>query len=336
MHRYRDSVERLLASPDEELLRSFDRRSIQRFRGLHGPLPFSCRYPRCGRIPESFANKTDRDRHEEIHYPRWKCKEIECAFYATGWKTASDLKRHNALYHDSIPVFAMIEAETSTPLRGREAMDNTECKANVAIAKMKFACGGQLLSGKAWGCGSNFSSKTALKAHYATPAGSSCIKALYSETTGGVDLEGAKHNPKKYMFTSVCHGVLNSGETWGCGRSFENDQALKHHWQSRVGILCRQQLFDEVDTRINQLEEQESSEFSLPSRLASLLQIAEAYRKNRGSPTLQPIAYDQPIVVTKDETLNDILRENARKKLTVEVMQEKLKKLKGKGGQSRS
>jgi len=45
----------------------------------------------------------------------------------------------------------------------------------------------------------------------------------------------------------ICGGVLQSGESWGCGRRFARADALARHFWSEAGRVCLGPLFDEED-----------------------------------------------------------------------------------------
>ena len=243
-----------------DLPEMLDKDCFERFKKTYGSLPFVCRFRDCPRGLDGFLTLKQREQHEAIHYRRWNCEDLKCPFYAKGWRSARALVQHNQMYHIKPQAFPSLEGENQTAKSSENKLATTENVQNNGSQPNKvFVCSGLLPSGETWGCGQDFESAAALKAHFRTTTGFECIRELYGETAGPIDKDDLQPRKRKYMFSNECLGTLESGAQWGCGKDFDTEDALFKHWQSNAGRECRKDLHGEVENKINVWENHEST-----------------------------------------------------------------------------
>ena len=275
--RYQDTIDDLLSSCGAEFHETLDSESFERFKNIYGSLPFACRFRDCPRALDGFIILAERERHEKVHYRRWRCADLECPFYSRGWESARALVRHNQEYHLMRQAFHDEEGNPSPLITsgGREE-EVDRIDRDVPLAGTEFLCRGTLKSGDIWGCGEVFNSASALKAHYRTTVGFGCIGKLYIETACVVDQDDLQPGKRKYLFSNECLGTLDSGAQWGCGKDFGTQEYLYKHWQSESGRECRQSVYDEVETKINRVQGLEPNEKIQTDRQTPLMSFLAA------------------------------------------------------------
>ncbi len=297
--RYQDTIDDLLSSCGADFQETLNLEFFERFKNIYGSLPFACRFRDCPRALDGFAVLTERERHEKVHYRRWRCADPECPFYSHGWESARALVRHNQEYHLMKQSFHDEEGNSRLlKTSGGREKEVDRIGSDVSLVGTEFLCRGTLGSGDIWGCGQVFTSAPALKAHYRTTVGFECISKLYGETACVVDQDDLQPRKRKYLFSNECLGTLDSGAQWGCGKDFGTQEYLYKHWHSESGRECRQSVYDEVETKINRVQGLESNEkiqtdrqthlMSFLSKPTPALQTLQAQRKRGDGKRTEP------------------------------------------------
>jgi hypothetical protein len=88
---------------------------------MYSPSAFVCRYFYCGRASDGFDSAKQRNLHEAIHQPQFRCAFPSCVGIAIGFSTKNALKRHNETYHASIHAPISLADAISRALSPHEA-----------------------------------------------------------------------------------------------------------------------------------------------------------------------------------------------------------------------
>ena len=125
-HRYQDIVSYFLEGPASKLSSVITNRDLDAFREIYGVSAFQCRYYNCPQTVKNFAFKREREEHEKRHARLLRCADLNCAFYAPGFKSLSSLKNHNAKYHAQADDGDVPDQITFTSSRLRQSTSSLE------------------------------------------------------------------------------------------------------------------------------------------------------------------------------------------------------------------
>ena len=216
---------------------------------FYGQNLYKCPRLNCQYFHQGFETKEQREQHTNKHDRSFTCPERGCPFSFIGFTTARELANHNSEHHGIKPQFTEPEFPADVPPKPASARDPTpetptlpNARATpepvkyhlprVRSERKKFECNM---------CGKIFTRAYNLRSHLRSHNDErpfvcrTCRKAFVREA----DMkrhEGTHDNERQI----ICHGVLDSGERWGCGRRFGRADALVQHYKSEVGRRCIQ------------------------------------------------------------------------------------------------
>ncbi|KAF2642210.1 hypothetical protein P280DRAFT_449775 [Massarina eburnea CBS 473.64] len=196
---------------------------------FYGSKVFKCRRINCQFYSKGFATQTQRDHHISKHERAFTCKEEGCPQAVIGCVTVRDLQKHVEEYHgiaiDADAEYPEDEPEPDADANGKQNHYGT------------FRC---------TICPKTFTRAVNLRSHIRTHRGKPfgcdvCYKLFQSQ--GQMSLHKVIHLIKEKY---ICHGVLKTGDTWGCGRKFKDGKGLTYHYlATKSGRLCRKPVQDE-------------------------------------------------------------------------------------------
>jgi hypothetical protein len=87
-----------------------DQDAVRDFQALHLDSAYLCSFSGCPRSLSGFKTTSEQERHELSHTRQFRCPQIRCDFYVTGFTSYGALQKHCRKYHadldrDSVPDF---------------------------------------------------------------------------------------------------------------------------------------------------------------------------------------------------------------------------------------
>ena len=107
--RFRTVFQELMSSYQAaDLTSPGDQDAVRDFRALHLDSAYLCSFSGCPRSLSGFKTSSEREGHELSHTRQFRCPQIRCDFYVTGFTSRGALQKHCRKYHadldqDSIP-----------------------------------------------------------------------------------------------------------------------------------------------------------------------------------------------------------------------------------------
>lgn len=214
----------------------------------YGPHWFKCPRMFCRHYFDGFTSQSSRDHHVSRHDRAYICTFDGCPTAIFGCVTRKDLETHLLESHGVLPELADND-EFPRIARPKPESQMTE--------KHMFRCGS---------CPKRFTRKFNLRQHERTHTNERpfvCPVCNLTFVRRHDQLTHLKrHDPIETQNTEAefrCQGDLNTGEQWGCGRTYKREQDFARHLRSDVGKKCIQPLLDQVAKE----KEQENGEQSL-------------------------------------------------------------------------
>ena len=227
---------------------------------------FSCKY-----FTQGFASKGERDRHVERHERPARCTDRHCTGFIIGFATESQLARHLKETHSestdhghSFPT----EEEVNQSLREYSPETSPEPEeaehiiveepepdpepekepepamqagdvAQPALYSRPAKRTKTVKEHKCSYCDKKFTKRYNWQSHLETHEPSQTFTCSTCGTTCARESDFKRHL-KTHMSgnTFTCGGILENGQAWGCGQSFNRADTLRNHYKSKKGRKC--------------------------------------------------------------------------------------------------
>lgn len=99
-------------------------------------------------------------------------------------------------------------------------------------------------------CPKRFTRAFTLREHYRAHTGARPFSCTFCGRRFGRQHDRIRHQRRHTEPNELrCHGILESGASWGCGRWFSRAEALRRHCRSELGQICTKPFFDEEAAR---------------------------------------------------------------------------------------
>ncbi|KAI1147252.1 putative zinc finger protein [Nemania diffusa] len=237
---------------------------IERYGEKHFKCPrFSCQF-----FTDGFATAAERDKHISQHERPFRCSEEKCTGYAFGFASAAECEKHVRETHFTA---ATRDEEFLTDQDVQRSMLNTQLVANeiqsitdsepvvIQQPELELESGPetehelqQLMPRRKRQRQTEFKCQYCDMVYRKRYNWQSHLRIHEIERLHVCDLCGKEfarssdHTRHLKTHTGdkehVCRGVLQNGNTWGCGRMFSRAETLRKHHESRVGQACIQPL----------------------------------------------------------------------------------------------
>lgn len=234
---------------------------------------FKCPKHACFYFHEGFLSAKLRDRHVERHERPFCCTETGCSRVQIGFSSEKELKKHMLVTHPDPGALSWKFTKVKKPKPRR-----------------LFQC---------TLCSKEYTRSTSLRQHLRIHSGERpfiCIICNMAFTR----LADLKRHEKVHSMKRpyICGGELDTGLSWGCGRSFLRSDYLEEHFRSRTGSICVQPLRHEEALKRQRVSDHQFQNSNVtPQNLpdASLIDISllpEALQQQY--PELRMLDWQQP------------------------------------------
>jgi uncharacterized Zn-finger protein len=222
-------------------------------------------------IRPGFCSKGERDRHVERHERPARCTDRHCTGFIIGFATESQLARHlkethsESTDHDqSFPteeevIQSLREYSPETSPEPEEAehiiVEEPEPDPEPEPVPRPATQAGDVpqpalysrpakrtktvKKHKCYYCDKKFTKHYNWQSHLETHAPSQTFTCTTCGTTCARESDFKRHM-KTHMGgnTFRCGGIMENGQTWGCGQSFNRADTLRNHYKSKKGRTC--------------------------------------------------------------------------------------------------
>ncbi|KAI1113983.1 putative zinc finger protein [Nemania sp. NC0429] len=257
----RDILERIISGPiDPCRQKTIEER--------YGSNLFKCPRFSCQFFTEGFSSADDRAKHINQHERPFQCFEEKCVGYTFGFVSEAERRKHMkenhytiAIQDEEFPTDQDIECSIiGNPSRAdqnqdlelhqdknmrdstADAMDQFESEPEIYSQQLQYKRPRQT-EFKCPHCLKVYTKQWNLKSHLVTHG------KERSHTCDFCGKQFARSSDfRRHLSTHsgtknfICHGYLEDGNTWGCGRSFARAETLTKHHESQFGRTCIQPL----------------------------------------------------------------------------------------------
>lgn len=229
---------------------------------------FSCRFFTTG-----FPSAAEREKHTSKHERPFRCSEEKCVRYTVGFASAAEREKHMRENHSTAAIQAEEfpteqEVQRSIPNHSSETGQNQDLQLNHDEASTGHRTMVEMEQPEAESesepemlqqvprpkrprqtefkcpqCPRIYKKRYNLNSHLQTHAIERPHVCTYCSKQFTRLSDHTRHiKTHTGVKDFVCHGTLENGNTWGCGRSFARAETLRKHHESRVGQACIQLL----------------------------------------------------------------------------------------------
>ena len=209
--------------------------TVKEMETYYGRNWFKCPKHPCFYFHEGFPSAKLRDRHVERHERPFCCTETGCPRVRIGFSSEKELKKHTLITHPD-----------------PEALSWKFFKVKEPKPRQSFQC---------TLCPKKYTRSASLRQHLRThtderPYSCSVCGKAFARSMDRKRHEKLHSGDKKFM----CRGELSTGGSWGCGRRFARQDALRIHHYSQAGRVCLKPLRDVEILRRQRISDEQAVE----------------------------------------------------------------------------
>ncbi|KAK2606195.1 hypothetical protein QQS21_003366 [Conoideocrella luteorostrata] len=247
----------------ERMMSEIEPLDRNRIREKYGNDLFKCSRFSCDYFTIGLSSAEEQKKHKDRHDRPFRCTDEACPGFTLGYVSARELHRHiNETHTQSVtqdqdfptdgdiqhsmekrPLQAQAETEFAEPSESETGNEPVVVLRRKRPRQTSFTCEH---------CGTVFNKRSNWRSHLLTHESEpqhkcdTCGKSFVRRSDHRRHMDGHRFG-KPY----TCRGILQNGNTWGCGRSFARSDTLENHYKSKRGKKCLQ----ERDQKVLEVEQ---------------------------------------------------------------------------------